>query len=289
MARFVIVPQWQGSPSSRAMSFIDGAEAIAGDLPRSACTRVRVPLEAGEPLDTGVLRASSLLRTQDAIRSALADVPSPAIVVGGDCAVSVAAIGHALEQGPEPILDPGVAAGPSEPEPMAVVWFDAHGDLHTPTTSPTRAFAGMALRAVLGEGAPGLALPRGAVAARDVVLAGVRMLDPEEDELLARSAITTLAPADLSRPEALADAVAATGARRVYIHVDLDVIDPAHITGVSSPEPFGVEPTALVAAIAAVRSRYPLAGATIAGFTPRSAGAAVEDMGTILRIIGALA
>jgi arginase len=280
MARFVIVPQWQGSPSSRAMAHIDGTEAIAGDLPRSACARVDVPLEAGESLDTRVLRASSLLRTAEGIRSALAEADGPAIAVGGDCGVSVAAIGHVADLAPDP---------------LAVIWFDAHGDLHAPDTSPSGAFAGMALRAVLGEGAPGLALAPGTVPEPQVVLAGVRMLDPEEDELLARSDMTSLTPGDLEHPRALADAVAATGARRVYVHVDLDVLDPAHITGVSSPEPFGVTPAALVAAIAAVRSLevdgapIELAGATIAGFAPASPAAAVDDMGTILRIIGALA
>lgn len=274
MARFVVVPQWQGSPSSRAMAHIDGAEAIAGDLPRSACTFVEVPLEAGEPLGTGVLRASALMRTRDAVSAALDDVPAPAIVVGGDCSVSVAAIGHAAAQ---------------DDRPLAVVWFDAHADLHTPDTSPSGAFAGMALRAVIGDGPQGLTLPAGAVAAGNVVLAGVRMLDPEEDELLAESPIRSLAPSDLADPDALAAAVTATGARRVFIHVDLDVLDPADIAGVSSPEPFGVTPAALVAAITAVRATTPLAGATIAGFTPQTPGAAVEDMGAILRIVGALA
>lgn len=274
MARFLVVPQWQGSPSSRAMALIDGAEAIAGDLPRAACTFVDVPLEAGESIGTGVLRASALRRTAEGVRAALAEEPGPVIVVGGDCGVSVAAIGHVAAQ---------------SDEPLAVVWFDAHGDLHAPETSPSGAFAGMALRAVLGEGAAGLALPSGLVPHERVVLAGVRMLDPEEDELLADSALTSLAPADLDHPEALADAVAATGARRVYVHVDLDVLDPAHIAGVSSPEPFGVTPAAVVAAIGAVRARVELTGATVAGFSPSTPSAAVEDLGSILRIIGALA
>ena len=51
MAHFVIAPQWQGSGSARAMQLIDGAEAIAGDLPASACTRLEVPVEAGESLN----------------------------------------------------------------------------------------------------------------------------------------------------------------------------------------------------------------------------------------------
>ena len=56
MTRYLVVPQWQGSPSSRAMPLIDGALAIAGDLPRSATTIQDVPMEAGESLGTGILR-----------------------------------------------------------------------------------------------------------------------------------------------------------------------------------------------------------------------------------------
>ncbi|RIJ25759.1 arginase family protein, partial [Clavibacter michiganensis subsp. insidiosus] len=55
-ASFVVVPQWQGSGSSRAMRLADGAEAIRGDLPASATHVVDVPVEAGESLGTGVLR-----------------------------------------------------------------------------------------------------------------------------------------------------------------------------------------------------------------------------------------
>ena len=43
MTRFLIVPQWQGSPAARAMHLVDGAEAIAGDLPRARTVRVEVP------------------------------------------------------------------------------------------------------------------------------------------------------------------------------------------------------------------------------------------------------
>ena len=46
-ARFLIVPQWQGSGSSRAMRLADGAAAIRGDLPAAATLDIEVPVEAG--------------------------------------------------------------------------------------------------------------------------------------------------------------------------------------------------------------------------------------------------
>jgi len=272
MARFVIVPQWQGSPSSRAMQLVDGAQAIAGDLPRGACTVIEVPLEAGESLETGVLRFSALTRTRDAVALETAGADPAVIVIGGDCGVSVGAISSAIEREPS----------------LAVVWFDAHPDLHTFETSISGAFGGMTLSAVLGEGADGLTLPSGAVPAERVVLAGARDYEPDEETRVTELGIRAIDVADLA-PETLADAVSATGAAGVYIHVDLDVLDPSVLTGVTGAVPFGLTLTQLLAAISAVRGIAPLAGATIAGFAPHSPDAAVDDLGTILRIVGALA
>ena len=266
MARFLVVPQWQGSPSTRPMLQADGAEAIAGDLPRAACRTIDVPLEAGETLDTGIRRYSSLRRVQDAVAEALAD--ADAIVVGGDCGVAVPAVSDALARHPN----------------AAVVWFDAHADLHTAASSTSGAFAGMALRAAAGDGALGATHP---VRLDRVVLAGTREFDPAESDLIAAEGITVISvDAD---PDAFVEAVAATGADAVYLHVDLDVLDPAEITGLSDPVPFGMTVPQLTAAITALRARFPLAGASLAAFAPASPAAAVDDMGAILRIVGALA
>lgn len=272
MARFVIVPQWQGSPSSRAMQLVDGAQAIAGDLPRASSTLIEVALEAGEALETGVLRFSALARTRDAVAEATAGEDPSVIVIGGDCGVSIGAIASALARDPS----------------LAVVWFDAHPDLHTPETSISGAFGGMALSAVLGEGADGLALPSGGIPADRILLAGARDYETDEEARVAELGIRAIDVADLD-PETLASAVSATGASGVYIHVDLDVLDPSVLTGVTGAVPFGLTLTQLLGAISAVRAAVPLAGATIAGFAPASPDAAADDLGTILRIVGALA
>lgn len=278
MTRFIVVPQWQGSPSARSMTLIDGAEAIAGDLPRSATVRVEVPVEAGEALGSGIRRFSSLQRTRDLITAALeapaagADGPGAtghAVVVGGDCGVAVPAIAHAAALHPD----------------TAVVWFDAHADLHTPETSPSGAYAGMALRAVF-DGGP---LSDPVVPADRVVLTGAREFDDDEVETVRSSGLTHLSTDDLVDPARLAEAVAATGARSVYVHVDLDVLDPAAITGVAAPVPFGLDVPAVTRAIGILREHLPLVGASVSGFAPPHAGAVVEDMGTVLRVVGALA
>ncbi|MBP2436267.1 arginase family protein [Microbacterium amylolyticum] len=270
MTRFVVVPQWQGSPSTRAMALIDGADAIAGDLPSSSCLRVEVPFEAGESLGTGVARASALQRTRIRVDEALQALPSDrVIVIGGDDGVAVPAISHVADTD------------------LAVVWFDAHGALHAPNEQRSRAYSSMALRSTLSDIAPGLGIASGRLAAERIVLAGARALDDEEQAFMAERGIRHVTADQVAHR--IADTVASLGASRVYIHIDLDVLDPAHIAGVADAQPFGLEAAALIDAIASVRAALPLAGASIGGFAPHTPAAAVDDMGTILRVVGALA
>lgn len=273
MTRFLIVPQWQGSPSPRAMQLADGADAIAGDLPRSATVRVEVPLEAGDALGSDVRRLSALLQVRARLDEALAASDEPAMVIGGDCSVAVGAIAHAARAGGR----------------LAVVWADAHPDLHDPASSASHAFSGMSLRAALGEGVAGLALPPGAIDPAAVVLAGTRALDDAEAAYVQAHGIRMLGPDALADPGVLAAAVEATGADRVYVHVDLDVLDPAEMPGVKAAEPFGVPLADLTASLRSLRERLPLQGSSIAEFIPASPADAAADLGTILRIVGALA
>lgn len=273
MTRFVVVPQWQGSPSSRAMQLIDGAHAIAGDLPRAATTVLEVPVEAGESLGTGVRRLSSLLRIRSLVAEAIAGWDEPVLVVGGDCGVAIAPVAQAASRHPR----------------LAVVWIDAHPDLNASESSPSGAFAGMALRAILGDAPEGLALESGAISPADVVLAGARSFDDAEQVFVAEHGIRVVSPDALVDPDALRDAVQATGADAVYVHVDVDALDPAAIAGNAHPEPFGIALADLTAAIGRLRSAIPLAGASIAGYSPASAAVAEDDLGALLRLVGALA
>lgn len=268
---FVVAPQWQGSSSSRAMQLVEGAEAIAGDLPSSATRRVEVPLEAGDALGSGVHRLSALRRVRADVEQAVREAEEPALVVGGDCGVALGAV--------------AAVAG----EDLAIVWLDAHADANSPETSTSGAFHGMVLRSILGDGPEEMTIASGTITPARVVLAGTRALDLEEELFVEGEGMRILPAAALSDHEALAEAVAATGASRVFVHVDLDVHDPGEIAGIALPEPFGVSTVDLVASIRALRARFPLAGSSLAEFSPASPEAAVDDLGTILRIIGALA
>lgn len=263
--RFVLVPQWQGSPSPRAMRLADGVAALRSDLPPSATTEIAVPLEAGDDQGTAIARFSSIRLVRERITAALAGSDGAFVIVGGDCGVSAAGMDEALRRHPE----------------ACVVWLDAHPDLNSPDSSPSGAFAGMVLRA---------AIDAGEVDPTRVVVAGARSWDDGETAFADEVGLRRLTVAELEDPAALGDAVAATGADAVYVHVDLDVLDPATFAGLLDPEPFGVSPSTLVAALKALRARFPLAGATLAAYAPGAPESeeAADDAATILRIIAAL-
>ncbi len=262
-AAFVVVPQWQGSPSSRAMRLAEGAAAIREDLPAATTREVAVPLEAGDEQGTGIARFSSLQLVRERLRDTLGELDDVAVVIGGDCGVSSAAVAHAVDRRGD----------------LALIWFDAHPDLNSAESSPSGAYGGMVLRSILDDEL---------VASGRVMLAGARSWDPGEEAFAAEAGIRSLSVEELGGPAALVDAVAETGAQSVYLHIDLDVLDPGELLGLLEPEPFGLSGAGLVAAIKALRARFELAGATIASYAPANAEDAGEDAPTILRVIAAL-
>ncbi|MBP2707510.1 GNAT family N-acetyltransferase [Microbispora sp. RL4-1S] len=222
MLTVVEVPQWQGSLSPTAPRLVEGASRLAAMIPESRHIRV----------DAG----GTLADTARAVRRAL---PRDGFVVtvGGDCGVE---------------LEPVAAALRRYGDRLRLAWFDAHGDLNTPGTSPSGAFHGMILRTLLGEG-PADLVPSPALRPEQVALAGTRVLDPPEADYIRRAGVGGLSTVD--------------GNAAVYIHVDLDVLDG--ITSVGYPEPGGLSPEALTEAIAELAARNEIVGLGITEYAPR--------------------
>lgn len=242
------VPQWEGSGSRRPHRLRSGAAELASHFPAAQRIRVDTADRTTAKRD-GVASLDTLVANLAAIRAAIADAGGngPLVVVGGDCGVDIAPVERALA---------AHAGG------LAVVWFDAHGDLNTPASSPSGAFHGMVLRTLLGDG-PRQLVPSATLRPEQVVLAGVRALDPGEEEFIATHAIRHVAPADLADPSVLVAEVAATGADAIHLHIDLDVLDPAVFGAVGTPEPDGLTLDELVNAVRALAARFVVAGLSV--------------------------
>ena len=148
------------------------------------------------------------------------------IVLGGDHSIALGTLG-------------GLAAAHGA---GGVLWFDAHGDLNTPETSPSGNVHGMPLAAALGlanEEFESDAWPLPAVDPERVALIGVRSLDEAERELVRRLGVAVYTMTDLDRrgvePVVREALERVSGAAFVHISLDMDVVDPDVAPGVGTP------------------------------------------------------
>lgn len=192
---------------------------------------VVVPLPESGPWQ----RMAALYQEVAGAVAAAGDLP---IVVSGDCTASLGVLAGLAREG----LDP------------AIVWFDAHGDFNTDETTPSGYLGGMPLAIAVGRG--DLTVPRAlglrAIDERRAILVDARDLDPLEREALDRSQVrrlpvSALDPAAQQGAEAL---VLPPGA--IYLHLDLDVLDPPELPGLRFPVAGGVRRDELARAVAAV-------------------------------------
>ncbi|HEY5907580.1 MAG TPA: arginase family protein [Vicinamibacteria bacterium] len=165
-------------------------------------------------------------------------------------------------------------SGPgARPLRVGLVFIDAHGDFNTPETTLSGMLGGMPVSISAGLALQRLRLKSGldpALPEPHIVLAGVRDTDPLEQDLLDRSAVQFLSVADI---RAAADAVDRQMQRLssltdvIYVHVDMDVLDPAEVKGHPLTVPDG--PTSVELARAVTRMfRHPKAAAFGVASTP---------------------
>jgi len=143
----------------------------------------------------------------------------------------------------------------SRPLRVGLVYLDAHADFNTPETTLSGMLGGMDVAAAAGlcltnlRRTSKLEVP---LPPRHIVLGGVRDTDPLEQELLDRSEVVSLAVEDIrSRSASFHQVLAALSQRvdRLYIHVDMDVLDPREVPGHSLGVPGGPSSQELGAAI----------------------------------------
>jgi arginase len=159
---------------------------------------------------------------------------------------------------------------------LGIVWFDAHGEYNTPETTASGYLDGMGLATATGDCWRALAasIPRfQPVAPERILLVGGHDFDREEGLRLARSRLTLANAADLTsrgvlpalRP-ALDRLKAQVG--RLYVHVDLDVLDPAEAVANELSSAGGLSTRAVEEAVSLVRDRFEVVGVGVAGYDP---------------------
>ena len=190
-------------------------------------------------------------QVEDALRAGRAPV-----LVGSDCSVALTTLPTVARLRPD----------------ARVLWLDAHADFHTPQTTRSGFLGGMALAGACGLWPTGFG---GAMPAERVVLAGVRDVEPTEREVLGASAVTIIG----ASLETLVFTQNALDRAAVYVHVDLDVLDPAAFPA-WLPAPGGLSPDKLYDLLEAVAGESEVVGLEVtdveAGEDPLEARAAAS-------------
>jgi len=169
----------------------------------------------------------------------------------------------------------GVAQAVAHRGAIGLVWLDAHLDAHTPTTTPSGMLHGMPLAVLLGHGDARLVgLGQGAsLDPRHLCLVGVRSFEAQESELLTGLGVRIIQMSEIDAKGLVAtlhEAVEiASGAPGGWgISIDLDVLDPLDAPGVGSPVAHGLEPQALIKAMAGIAMTPGFVGAEISEYNP---------------------
>lgn len=268
---FLLGAPWDSSGAGRGEAFAPAALRSAGlaralrhdcgDAATAVADTRRDPETGVRALDDTIAAAHALAAT---LRDAWPAHPQRRpLVIGGDCSLLLGVFAH---------LRPNVGD--------VGVWFvDGHPDYVDARDSETGETADLELAVLTGEGPPSLVGLGGAVPmvqSRHVALIGHRTgdLDPASAAELARvpaDVVTIDAPSLIHDPRSAGDQAASWADRLklpMWLHVDVDVLDPTDMPAVTYPRIGGPDLDQLAAVLAPLSASARLVGVSVADFRP---------------------
>lgn len=223
-----------------------------------------IPLECVAPFRTEIGAAFELGRALAQAIAAGARTGSLPLVLAGNCNSSIGTVA-------------GLQAAPDD-APLGVVWFDGHGDCNTPETFTGDFLDAMGLSTLTGrcwhalaETVPGFRpLPD-----EHVLLVGAHGADEGAKSVLAASEINQVssdAVRALGASAALGpalDRMVAKGVGRIYIHLDVDVLDAEQVAPANQFAPSGgLLADHIAESVDAIAARFRIAAAGVASYDP---------------------
>lgn len=232
----LVYPQWQGgdiaawfddlSPKEAAQGYVLGAQILALLAESIApCDTAVVNIASDFALDSagrrvvqdGIIDKTALLQqTKNALKILEARKPAKILTLGGECAVSVPSFCYLASL---------------YADDVALLWLDAHPDIGLPNDDFYKGYHAMAVSAIIGQG--GLTQTFGlpaALAPQKVLLVGLH--SDEATHYAARQrefGLESLAPKEATDSKNVMQWLEKVGAKKVMIHLDLDVLDPKEL------------------------------------------------------------
>jgi arginase len=200
------------------------------------------------PDGTAQERMSVLYRR---VADRIASLDGPVVLIAGDCLAPI-----------------GVLAGLQRREIQpTLIWFDAHGDFHTWETTSSGFLGGMPLAMIVGRGEQTIVHQTGLTPLEEgrVVLVDARDLDPGEAEAVLESNVT------LTPVSGVAHSLPPDGP--LFVHVDVDVVDPTEMPAVDYPAPEGPSLAEVRAALLHLVSTERVVAFSVSAWNPELPGA----------------
>jgi arginase len=194
-----------------------------------------VTIPAPETCPPGNPRAKYLPLVTNACREVCAEVQQALeqggvpLVIGGDHSIAVGTISGLAAH-----LRNGKGVGPAQPPRLGLIWFDAHGDINTPETSPSGNIHGMPVACLLGRGPEelvSLGYPGPKLDPAKVVLIGLRDLDDVEKRHIKEFGIRAYTMEEIDRrgmATVMEEALERVkdGTDMLHVSFDVDSVDP---------------------------------------------------------------
>ena len=243
----------RGRTSDRSADGVRGAQALGEELAARLGVAAELVGEPGAPRagrwEDDLRDGRAAIGAAGAALEAAIDAGAFPVLVASDCTIAIATLPALARR------EPGTR----------VLWFDAHGDFNTPDTTASGYLGGMCLAAACGRWdagfGPGIDPLR-------VVLSDGRDLDAGEREEMDRAGLRAVPAAGVA---------AAVRGARVFIHLDLDVLDPSEMP-FSFPAAHGMALGALRAVLADVAGAAEIAGVEVTSTASPGAAARLADM-----------
>ncbi|TDD33811.1 arginase family protein [Actinomadura sp. KC06] len=226
-------------------------------LPRPDVVQVTRDLPEGD-VWTRLAALYELVSAEVADQVTGGTVPS---VVSGDCLIAEAVLAGVQRAGVD----------------ASVIWFDAHGDIHSLESSTSGYLGGMPLRQIIGDHPELLADRIGLrpLPEERAVLVDARDLDPGEKDFLATSRVRQCPVDDVVLPGG-----------PLLLHIDVDVIDKDELPGLKYPVGDGPSTDAVLASVRRIMATGRVAALNIAcPWHPPQGG---DDASTRARLLKAL-
>ena len=245
----ILFPQWQGA--NRKDPIIQGTETLKEYYKNKITHRVITeshtmvtsnPIKNYSAIYNQTLRCSELLKIEK---------PKKIFTIGGDCGIELMPVSYLNDQY----------------ENLGIIWFDAHADANTPSSSVSKNFHGMPLRQLCGDGDAELnKLCFSKVNPSQILYLGLRDIDAPEIAWINKENIFKSPEAETS---SILKALKTREVQHLYIHFDVDALSPADYGHALLPIPNGLRINHATRIIKLLKKEFIVVGTSLTEVTAK--------------------